>query len=177
MPRRSRLASFGGGRSRVGRRETLWFSGPDETALTIVAAGGVDFQSSLNAAALALRPFTIVRVRGLLVLQSDQEVTDEEPFGAFGHCVVTDQAVAAGVSAIPSPITDQASDVWFTYVFGAAGFHVSALSSNPEQYRVEFDSKAMRKVESGMDVVTVFENASSFGLEYVALWRMLVKLH
>jgi len=41
-----------------------------------------------------------------------------------------------------------------------------------------FDSRAMRKVEDGQDIVSVAENASgSAGLTYVAKYRMLVKLH
>ncbi len=174
MPNRSRSRVVVAGRS---RRETLWFGGPDETVWTGVAAGAVDFQSSLNVASLALRPFTIVRVRGLLMLRSDQIAAIEEPFGAFGLAVVSDQAVAAGVASLPSPITDQASDLWFSYTFCAATwqFNTSGAAS-PTPF--EIDSKAMRKVEDGMNIVSMFENGSGgSGCNYIAIWRMLIKLH
>ncbi len=92
------------------RRKSLWLDFAsifvDRAAL---AAASVSLVSSLNAAALALRPFTIVRTRGLLIVQSDQVAATEQPFGALGLSVVTDQASAIGISAVPTPITDAGS--------------------------------------------------------------------
>ncbi len=147
-----------------------------ETAVTGVAAGATDLQSSLNALALAFRPFTIVRTRGLILVESDQIAANEQPFGAFGMCVVTDQAVAIGVTAVPSPWTDQASDVWLMHQFWAAPwkFNTSGAAS---QAMFQFDSKAMRKVEDGEDVITVFENGNtSHGVRYIAMLRFLIKM-
>ncbi len=102
-------------RRQAARRATIWFSGPDETNYSGVAAGTVDLQSSLNPAALALRPFTIIRTVGMFSMVSDQVAAQEDPFGAYGLAVVSDQARVAGVASVPSPITDQNSDLWFMY--------------------------------------------------------------
>ncbi len=145
--------------------------------MTGVVAGAADLQASLNAAALAIRPFTIVRTRGLILVESDQIAANEQPFGAYGLAVVSDQAVAVGLTAVPTPYTDQFSDLWFMHQFWAAPwkFNTSGAAS---QTILQFDSKAMRKVEDGQDVVAVFENGNtSFGCRYIAIWRMLVKTH
>ncbi len=158
MPRRRGAIGALRGRS-APRRETLWIGGPDEVSVTAVAASGTDLQSSLNAAALALAPFTVVRCRGLVFVKSDQEANTETPFGAFGLAVVSDQASAIGVTAIPTPITDQASDLWFMFQFVATAVQVVSAASVFKGGNVyEFDSTAMRKVETGQDVVSVFEN-------------------
>jgi len=178
MPRRR--GAFGAARGRVGpRRETLWVGGPDETSVTVVLASGVDLQSSASAALLAMRPFTVVRTRGLVYVRSDQTANTETPFGAFGLAVVSEQASAIGVTAVPTPITDESSDLWFLYQFVATGLQVSSAVGIPGPANVyEFDSKAMRKVEDGQDVISVFENGSSAdGLSYIAKFRFLIKLH
>jgi len=163
--------------SRSPRRKTAWLASPDETALTGVAAAGVDFQGSLNAAALALRPFTIVRARGIVWVESDQIASIESPFGAFGMAVVSDQSVAAGVASLPSPITDEGSDLWFMYQHVATNWRFNTSGASPGNV-YQFDSKAMRKVGIGQDIVLMFENADgSFGIRYVAKYRILVKLH
>ena len=94
--------------------------------------------------------------------------------------IVTDQAAGIGVTAIPTPIDDQASDNWFLWfpfaagiVFGdSTGFNSNALT------RFDFDSKAMRKVDDGDTAVVVLQNNSSaHAMEFYLSFRMLVKLH
>ena len=175
MPRINRAAFRAAVRS---RRETLWIAGPDETAVTAIGASGTDLQSSLNTVSLALRPFTVTRTRGLIWLASDQEAASEVVHGAYGLAVVSAQAVAIGVTAIPTPIIDQSSDLWFLYQQVVSAVSANAPTGGEVGRVFEFDSKAMRKVEDGQDVVAVFENGSSaFGLTYFAAFRMLVKLH
>ncbi len=176
MPRRR--SSFVGvrGAVRAPRRQTTWFGSVDENAFTAVGGGIVDFQGQLNAAALARRPFTITRVVGYISMISDQVAAAEEPFGAWGLAVVSDQAVAAGVASLPSPISEQDSELWLAFQGVAAPVNAAGVTANPST--VYFDSRGQRKVEQGMDVVSVFENASSTsGLLYVVKFRMLVKLH
>ncbi len=175
MPRRR--SSFSAGVTRGPRRKTLWFASVDETGTTPVAAGSVDFQGSLNAAALSFRPFTIVRVRGLIHVCSDQTAAVEDPFGAFGIAVVSDQAVAAGVARLPSSIAEEFSDLWLVHQFVSTTWLF--LTSGAQSGNVfEFDSRAMRKVEDGMDVVSLFENANAtHGIQYIVKYRMLIKLH
>ena len=162
----------------VPRRLTLWIG--DTTAeTTLVAANTVVFVRSLNAAALALRPFTIVRVRGLLQIRSDQAASTETQDAAYGMCVVSDQASTIGVTAVPNPIADSASDLFFMYqkmtsqiTAGAIGWDADA----GHQYAI--DSKAMRKVNDDEDVVSVVQNSGiSDGSVVTSFGRILVKLH
>ena len=161
------------------RRETMWI-GIAEASNTIATSSTATLSSSLNAAALALRPFTVVRTRGVLLTHSDQAAATEQQFLGFAMAVVSDQAVAIGVSAIPTPITDRGSDLFFLYeeqlehleILSAVGF-----MSNAGRFK-EFDSKAMRKVNDDQDVVIVKETSSiSNGLINVSGGRMLIKLH
>ena len=68
----------------------------------------------LNAAALALRPFTVVRTRANLIIRSDQQAASELFEVAYGETVVSEQASAAGVVSVPTPVTEDASD-WHVY--------------------------------------------------------------
>ncbi len=161
------------------KRLTSWFEfQPNVTGLSAVG-GTILF--SLNAAALALRPFTIVRTRFLLGMSSDQAAASERQVGGFGMAVVSDQANAIGVTAVPTPISDMGSDLWFVhqllyndFVFGTGvGFEDNVLA----QYVI--DSKAMRKVDIGQDLVVVAEFSSngSGGFNITAGGRMLVKVN
>ncbi len=166
---------FRGGR-RV--RETSWF--PLQTGQTTIVAGSTaTLIASLNAVALALRPFTIVRTRGHLFLRSDQEAADESYDVSYGMGIVTDQAVAIGVTAIPTPFTDMDSQQWFVYeeLAGHVGFS-SAVGIRDYGHGKDFDSKAMRKVEAGQDLIVVAEtSAVSNGIVLLDQARILVKLH
>ncbi len=164
----------------VRRRETLWLAGV--FAQTVMAAEGGTLISSFNAAALALRPFTVLRTRGELVITADQASSSERQWAAYGFAVVSDQAAAIGVSAIPTPVTDQGSDLWFVYqaLINAYEFQTAA-STTPIGKRYSFDSRAMRKVEDGQDVVEVAEmslaGSAGSGLRLQSAFRMLIKLH
>ena len=171
MPRRR---SFSAPLRQGQRRQTQWVGGPDETDFTALSAAGVDFQSSLNATALAFRPFTVVRTIGELFIVSDQEAAQETPFMAFGLAVVSDSAAAAGAGSVPTPITEEASDLWFAYQFAAA----ASDTKTTNLYHFRFESKAMRKVNNDQDIVALAENGSNtHGCLYLCKFRMLIKLH
>ena len=89
-------------------RKTFWLAGVFAQT-TRAAASSAAILTNLNAAALALRPFIVVRVRGVYAAVSDQVVTSEDYSGVLGHIVVSDQAVAIGVTAILTPTTDSGS--------------------------------------------------------------------
>jgi len=121
-----------------------------------------------------------VRTRGSLWVASDQFATAEQPFGALGFSVVTDQALAIGVTAVPTPITDEGDDSFFLWAPFFADVRVGAATDTQWQTftRLDFDSKAMRKVNDGRSVIVTLENASAAdGLLFVIKFRMLVKLH
>jgi len=165
---------FRGGRM---RRESLWAAlGTVET--TMAGAPTAVLILSLNATALALRPFTVVRTRGIMQVRSDQ-VAGIESYGVdFGLAVVSDQAVLVGVTAVPTPLTDKASDIWYVYEQMFATQTGNASTGNVQDVGTskEFDSRAMRKVEEGSDIVGVVENELA-GAIVVVSGRFLIKLH
>jgi len=165
-------------RSGVMRRETVW--GFLNTAVTTIAAASTAVLiGTLNAAALALRPFTIVRVRGELHGQSDQIGADELWGGSLGWAVVSDQASAIGVTAVPTPEADRGSDLFFVYesMYGNLAF-ASAVGFRETGFNRSYDSKAMRKVNGDSDIAVVLESSSSSSsFQAIHSARFLVKLH
>jgi len=160
------------------RRETRWLDAIP-TAVNL-AGGGSVIRFSLSAAELALRPFTVVRVRGSWFVESDQLAATEIYGGALGFAVVSDQALAIGITAVPTPITDMASDLWFVYEQQMGDFLFATAVGNGEVGKLarQFDSRAMRKVEDGQDIAIVEENSGySFGTTSQLGFRMLIKLH
>ena len=169
-------------RSGVMRRETKWTS--TGVIATGLAAAGTSVQLATFTAAFLLdnAPFTIMRTRGVIIQHTDQIAATEDQEVAYGIAVVTEQANAIGVTAVPTPFTDSESDSWFVYEvilgeyqFGSAiGFSGSAAFT---QERI-IDSKAQRKVEDGFDISAVVESSStSAGLGFASQFRMLIKLH
>ncbi len=154
MPYRHNRGSTAVSRGR--KRETLWFGFTPAVNGSAGAGGTIIY--SLNAAALALRPFTIVRTVYELYITSDQTANTEDQVGAFGWCVVSDQAVAIGITAVPTPITDMSSDLWFSHQVCFNSIAVSsAVSVLQVGTKYSVDSRAMRKVEEGSDVIGVQE--------------------
>ncbi len=109
---------------------------------------------------------TVRRTRGWVAVASDQVAATENAHGAFGAVVVSDAAVAIGVTAIPGPITDDDDDGWFVWQPVASRFvFVSGVGVDGHQYNVySFDSKAMRRVEEGFQIAFMFETGSADGM-------------
>ncbi len=142
--------------------------------VTMVATGGT-LIASLNAAALALRPFTVVRAHLHLGLRSDQAASIENQAVGVGLAVVSDQAVAVGVTAVPTPITDIDSEFWFLHQLLYADESNLTDRTRSGQY-MEVDSKAMRKVSAAEDIIFVGEKAGiSDGVILTIGGRLLIK--
>ena len=162
------------------KRLSSWFE--FQPIASAFSAGGGTLLFSLNAAALALRPFTIVRTRFLVGIVSDQLAASETQVGALGMAVVSDQAVAVGVTAIPTPVTDMASDLWFVHqlLYNEFTFASGVGFNEDGLHQYEIDSKAMRKVDIGQDLVIVGElsgASSTGGFNLTVGGRMLVKVN
>jgi len=161
----------------VMRRETSWASiVPTDTA--VAAATAVTFLG-FSAGLLALRPFTIVRTRGYIHMTTDQVAATENQSASMGLAVVSDQALAIGVTAVPTPETDRSSDLFFVHESLASRFIFStAVAYIQGGIGRVFDSKAMRKVEEGQDVALSVETTGvSSGIIWHKSGRILVKLH
>jgi len=155
------------------RRETSWFS--IGLVQSSNAGTGSSLLAVLNAAALAKRPFTVVRVHMTVQVRTDN-IASETQIAAIGMAVVSDQASAAGVASVPTPITDLASDLFFVHkiIMGHNAFSTAAAFSIPGGTVVDIDSKAMRKVNDDQDVIITAEGGAD-GFVIDVMGRMLIK--
>ena len=116
---------------------------------------------------------TIERVRAMLSVITDAPSADEAWSGAFGMIIVSDDAEAIGITALPGPITD-ADAPWFVYVpFTNIG---TSATFDIESSQVEIDSKARRIVNTSQVIVAVLENATSLGFSAMVAGRMLSRI-
>ncbi len=170
------------GRTRIPsgqKRQTRWLDGPT-TAQTLAGGNTAALILSLTTEELALRPFTIVRTRGIFRCSSDQQGASEQYECSLGMAVVSDEARTVGITAVPTPEEQRASDLWFVYESLSGEFVFGSVASFVETHgpEVRFDSKGMRKVEEGQDVVVVLQNSAiSSGTISIVSFRMLIKLH
>ncbi len=150
------------------------------TCATVLVGNTSQLITTLNAAALALRPFTILRTRQIMDLQSDQEAADESACVAIGEIVVTDQAVNIGITAMPDPssVGGQPDADYFVWQGLMQAFNFSSsvgvqqIAENP----IVVDSKAMRKVGPNQDIATV-SSVNGDGCILRIIGRRLIQLH
>ncbi len=166
-----------GARSAPSRRSTIWVDVPT-TETTLAGAPSVALINQLAASGLATRPFTIVRTRGTLLVLSDQSGASESYGASLGACVVSSQASAIGVSAVPTPVTDKGSDLFFMFemLFDRFQFGDNTGEQSNSGRMIQYDSKAMRKVNEDEDIVFTIENEIN-GAIVIHSARMLLKLH
>ncbi len=173
------LVKFSRSRGRLGSpRQTSWFP-IDLTSTTVSGAGSL--LNSLTTAELARRPFTIIRTHLEMQIVTDQSANSEFQLAGLGMCVVSDQAAAIGVTAVPTPLTDLDSDLWFVHqllfcnqqIISAIGF------TNPSGVRMAIDSKAARKVNDAENVVVTAQQNSILGdgFSMQVGGRLLIKEH
>ena len=154
------------------RRPVFWGRSPNDSAATALAANTAVLDSS---AIPLVEGETIVRVRGQIIVGTDQVAAAEEWAGAVGMCVVTDQALAVGIGSIPTPYSDQDSDLFFMHQF--FGGRLMAAADDQIMTRFEFDSKAMRKLPSGSSLAVVVETANAGGILYWLQYAVLFKVN
>ena len=154
------------------KRLTAWDSTAPETAYIGLGAATV----ALDSAFTTLGPVTIVRVRGQLSVETDQVAGVERPFGAVGFCIVSDEAFAIGVTAMPKPYIDAESDLWVMHEFWAAPMNFgTAVGFAKVDFNLRIDSKGMRKFSEDQTLVLMMENAhSAAGCRYRLDLRILV---
>lgn len=134
--------------------------------------------ASLNATALALRPFTILRSRILFYAESDQIIATETNSGVYSRQVVTDSAIAAGVGSVPTPLSQFEAD-YYVYQPFQYDFLFSTASGHQTQFAYQYmiDSKAMRKVGPDDDIAIVVEQRGVVGATVGTEGRALIQLH
>jgi len=167
--------AFRKGAQAIGKARTTTWIAIAPIATTLSSSTATVLVATLNAAADALRPFTIVRTYIEYFLTSDQVAASEEQACSFGMAIVSDQASAIGVTAVPTPTTDLASDLWYLHKF-IFGDELSKVDETRAGKFGTIDSKAMRKVDIGQDVILVAEGAGvGSGMILTMAGRFLVK--
>ena len=155
---RRRGRNFSSGR---GSRPVEWLRG--QTALTTIpgVAAGVgaavfDFTPTLFT---TMTSPTLVRIRGTLSISGVTAGPPQMIPWAAGYVALGAKAIAAGVAAIPVPMSDDADWQWFAG--GALGDAAPGVSPQEDVHSVMVDSKAMRRYEQSEDHIGfVFANHS-----------------
>jgi len=157
------------------RRLTSWERGPGSTGVTTLSASA---NAILGSGVAALQDGqTIARIRGKLGLTLTSFTGTGDGFqGAFGIGVVTLSAFTVGITAVPTPITEIASEIWMYHqLFDLRG----GLTAVPvEAMRFEIDSKAMRKFGENVVVYGAIEivEVGTAVMDITFDSRMLIKL-
>ena len=175
MARRQR--GFSPGRQAL-RRKTSWGLGPGGTGATQVTSSGALI---VGAGASATDDgLTLVRTRGSFDMQiADTAGISDAIIGAMGIGIVTAEAFAIGITAVPSPITDDVWDGWlFHQYFGYSPGLIISTTLVSAGYRIPVDSKAMRKLDFGDTIFFGLETVETgtVVLNVMANSRLLVKL-
>ena len=161
------------------RRKTGWEDGPTG-AVALAATGSAIFPLSQQSVQDGI---TVVRIHGelLATIATVSSSLDGYVCG-FGMCIVSENAAGVGITAVPTPITDQAWDGWLLHrlftVKSNTGTIADGVNAFSATARLELDSKAMRKFKLSdvlMGVVEVTEVGNST-LNLDLLSRMLIKL-
>ena len=162
-------------RSRGARRATSWVR-TDIVSGTTAWKALAGSTSVIDQSFITDDPVTLIRARGNVVADTDQVAAGEHSFGAFGIAIVSAQAFAIGITAIPTPLTDASSDLWFVHGYWDAAISLAdGTGIANTSRRVDFDSKAMRKLTPDETVVMVIENGSTTGVVYRFDFALLIK--
>ena len=177
-------------RVRSQRRKTAWGigtqTGTDGSSQSISAAGKTIATGAFQPVQDGL---TVVRTRGELLLLLRSTSGGNTGFhGAFGIGLITDEAAAAGAASVPGPIANEDWDGWLYHRYfslataAAMGDTVSSADDIPNAVsavlRLEVDSKAMRKFDTGNTMVAMLEvlEVGTSVLDWFFNSRTLVKL-
>ena len=150
---RSRGSFQGRGRSRPTGR--TWDIGPGSTGIN---GGSIDITGNGSILGSGVSPttdkLTIMRTRGELLITADIDAITEGAHLAVGLGIVTADAFAVGRTAVPSPIADEGWDGWYWHSYVMIGGAVNttdvvgSAQLGSSIWRVEIDSKAMRKIDT-----------------------------
>ena len=168
-----RVRSF----NRGPRRATDWSASAVQAASLPVAAASAVIDEILVP---PIGGETLVRTRGVIAWASDQVAASENQFGAYGICVVTEQAATIGITAVPHPATDAAWGGWVVHqYFASQVIGPALLGLEPGvMHLLQIDSKGMRKIGENERLVTVWENTgSAHAFNTFASFRFLTKIH
>ena len=175
MSPRHSLSRRTGGSS---RRRTEWFDGVNSTAVQNVVAI-VSNAVTINEA------LTLVRIRGEMNIWVILATAIGDGFTTIdaGIGIASFDAVAAGVTSLPSPGTDKDWGGWVWHHSGGAivGLETTEVGRFPIGARtIPIDTKAMRKLspnESIFGSVALSTEVGTAAVNFTMNTRILFKLH
>jgi len=147
-------------RARSPRRLTTWDTGPGSSGHTTIAATG-KFILGVGIVLAREAKVTIVRTRGYLsVYMLAGAGAEEGLIGAFGMGIVSSDASAIGVTAMPGPVSDASWPGWFAHelfdVLQRTGTESDTFDVGTA-FHAKIDSKAMRKLGESETVFAMVE--------------------
>ena len=163
------------------RRRTGWEEGPGGWANTASITTSSNAIVGVGLFAL-LDGLTLVRVRGEIELGITAAAAALDGFkGAFGICIVSADAFAVGVTAIPTPLDDADWNGWLWHQFYSltqAAVFSAQIAGGSAVRRITIDSKAMRKINVNEVIVLVGEHieTGTAVMQVAADSRLLFKL-
>jgi len=151
--------------------------GPADQGFSNVTSGASAINQSFDPGANGLPKPTVTRVRGIISIKPQVFAADLDMSGAYGICVVSDEAFTAGAASIPRPFDDAGWDGWL--LWGAFAMRLEIVGAGddffPANITQEIDSKGMRKVTDNETIVFMVESeAGAISVSWQA--RMLLML-
>ena len=173
----ARRAGFPQVRTRS-RRLTTWDEGVGGGAPVVESATITRFLGS--ALQFSVDGLTLVRTRGQFMANlGSGSAASSGFFGAVGIGLATAAAVAVGITAVPTPITEQGWDgwIWWMPVYCFAG-RADEVSGPLGGQRTEIDTKGMRKITEDDALYAALEvtEVGASSLNVALDCRMLFKL-
>ena len=169
---RARVSRFRAGSSR--KRTSVWVAPADQNYISVATGASVIFSTFDAEASGALAP-TVIRTRGMVSVRFSS-AADLTVSGAYGECIVSNDAVAAGQASVPHPFDDADWSGWhvwrsFCYFFD----QIDQTGANVWSQQFEVDFKAMRKMRPNETLIGVIESQSG-AFDLCAHTRTLLKL-
>ena len=173
------------------RRKTSWEigaqTGIDGATRAVSSSSSLLAVSGVNSEVDGL---TLIRTRGdLNLFLTTCDAVGNGFHGAFGIGIVNENAFAAGIGSVLTPLTDEDWDGWFYHrYFGIfSGGPIAAataaqealqINSTSAALHVEVDSKAMRKLTEQMTIYAALEvvELGTCTMEWAFNSRSLFKL-
>jgi len=160
------------------RRVKTWSLGPENVDLS-QSGSGAQLWSAGGQLANETQ-ITILRLRGFQkITLLTATAAGDGFFGATGFGLVTNEAFAIGVTAVPSPLSEEEWDGWLFHTYWGVQAAVAAgVDTFGTSFNLEIDSKAMRKWSDGYTLIginDVVEKGTAV-VEYQGSSRLLALL-
>ena len=157
------------------KRQVTWV-GPADQGFVAVATGAKVILASFDPVSFGMDKPTVIRTRGQVAVRPEITTADLDLVGAIGLGIVSDEAFAAGVAAIPGPFDSADWDGWFVWQSFSYNYEfIDGTGFNFSVWNFEVDSKAMRKVSDGETMVVVIESqvgAMRISAPLRTLWKL-----